>query len=54
MKYKNKSNQDLSFAGVGIVESGAEFESEIIIENPNLVLIEEKLQSTKNKLEEKE
>ena len=52
MKYKNLSSQDLIFNGVGLVEAGAEFETELIIENPNLAVVVTPVKT--DKLEEKE
>lgn len=34
--YKNKTDYAFSVIGVGIVEAGQEFQSETLIENPNI------------------
>lgn len=38
MRYKNVSAQDLTVMNVGIVKAGGTLESDVVIENPNLVL----------------
>lgn len=38
-KYKNKTDQDLTLVGLGIVKAGAEFQSPVFIENPNIELL---------------
>lgn len=36
MKYKNTTDQELALPGVGLIAPKAEFESDEVIENPNI------------------
>lgn len=40
IRYKNTSLQSIAIVGVGTVDSGEELETESVIENPNLELVE--------------
>lgn len=39
MKYRNQTNDDLDLTGIGHIVAGGDFETDIVVENPNFVII---------------